>query len=177
MVEIRTIVACVEHGLIWPLEADPAPCSDSGHDHRTHRMHRHRDVLALPDGSDITAVSFDPLDPYQRVHMPDFGLYLDRRWQPSWPHRTLDWPDFGVPDDPSDAVTALHDLHRRSVAGERVEIGCLGGHGRTGTALALLTRLVTEMPADEAIGWVRQHYCSQAIETADQEALVGRVRS
>jgi len=51
------------------------------------------------------------------------------------------------------------------------EIGCLGGHGRTGTALACLAVLAGHSPAD-AVAWVRTHYCDHAVETDDQAAFV-----
>jgi hypothetical protein len=51
----------------------------------------------LPDGTEVTAVSFDAADPYIREQPPDYGLYLDHKWQPPWAHDHLDWPDFGVP--------------------------------------------------------------------------------
>src|SRR5918995_563824 len=88
------------------------------------------------EGSGAPAVSFAPTDPYRRDRPPDHGLYLDPRWRPPWDHDHLDWPDFGVPDDPVPVVAALRSLLDRARAGERVEVGCLGGHGRTGTALA-----------------------------------------
>jgi protein-tyrosine phosphatase len=59
----------------------------------------------------------------------------------------------------------------RARAGQRVEIGCLGGHGRTGTALACLAVLSGE-PANQAVAWVRTNYCSNAIETPEQAAFV-----
>lgn len=52
-----------------------------------------------------------------------------------------------------------------------VEIGCLGGHGRTGTGLACLAVLVGA-PRDPAVSWVRENYCSLAVETSVQEDLV-----
>ena len=134
-------------------------------------MHRHRDVVSLPDGTTIVAVSFDAVDPYARDRLPDYGLYLDRRWQPAWAHGHLDWPDFGVPDDPALVITALRSVIDRARAGERVEVGCLGGHGRTGTALACLA-VLTGHPAADAVAWVRARYCPKAVETAGQEALV-----
>jgi protein-tyrosine phosphatase len=119
----------------------------------------------------VTAVSFVGRDPYGRDVRPDFGLYLDRRWRPPWPHARLDWPDFGVPDDAGALLAALRDVHDRAAAGERVEIGCLGGHGRTGTALAALAVLGGH-PADDAVAWVRASYCARAVETPEQEAFV-----
>jgi protein-tyrosine phosphatase len=134
-------------------------------------MHRHRSVVALPDGTELTAVSFDATNPYARDQLPDYGLYLDHRWQPPWPHDRLDWPDFGVPDDPTQVLAALRSLLERARSGERVEIGCLGGHGRTGTALACLAVLGGH-PAGEAVAWVRANYCTKAVETSEQEAFV-----
>jgi protein-tyrosine phosphatase len=68
-------------------------------------------------------------------------------------------------------VSALTSLLDRSRAGERVELGCLGGHGRTGTALACLA-VLGGYPPEEAVAWVRANYCPSAVETAEQESFV-----
>ena len=81
------------------------------------------------------------------------------------------WPDFGVPDDAARVVVALRSLLDRARAQDRVEVGCLGGHGRTGTALACLAILCGH-PPDEAIAWTRANYCADAIETAEQGVFV-----
>lgn len=138
--------------------------------HRRLEVHRHRSVVELPDGAKVIAVSFDAADPYSRDRQPDYGLYLDRKWRPPWTCDHLDWPDFGVPDDPDRVLAALGSLLERARAGERVEVGCLGGHGRTGTALACLAILAGQDPA-MAIDWVRAAYCPLAVETAEQEAF------
>jgi rhodanese/phosphatase family protein len=169
--ETRLIVACAERQVFWQLGAEPATCTDADHQHRQVEVHVHRSVVGLPDGTAVTAVSFDPIDPYARDHRPDYGLYLDHRWQPPWAHDHVDWADFGVPDDPATVVTALRSVLSRARAGERVEVGCLGGHGRTGTALACLAILTGHPPAD-AVAWVRTTYCPKAVETADQETFV-----
>ncbi len=70
----------------------------------------------------------------------------------------------------------LTDLHDRARRGERVEVGCLGGHGRTGTALACLA-VLTGTPAADALAWVRTNYCYKAVETEVQEALVSTFAS
>ena len=107
----------------------------------------------------------------RRDRPPDHGLYLDPRWRPPWAHDHLEWPDFGVPADPVPVVAALRSLLDRARAGEQVEVGCLGGHGRTGTALACLAVLGGH-PAGDAVAWVRANYCGKAVETAEQEAFV-----
>ncbi|MVA77072.1 protein phosphatase [Auraticoccus sp. F435] len=96
---------------------------------------------------------------------------MDPRWRPGWPHDHHAWPDLGVPDDASAALAALAALLARARDGEQVEIGCLGGHGRTGTALAALAVLTGEDPRS-AVAWVRARYCPMAVETAEQEEWV-----
>lgn len=115
------------------------------------------------------------MDPYARDRRPDYGLYLDQAWQPPWAHDHLDWPDFGVPADRDTMITRLRALLDRARAGEQVEIGCLGGHGRTGTALACLA-VLTAHPAADAVTWIRSAYCMRAVETAEQEAYVAGFR-
>ena len=171
MTETRLVLACVVCGVHWYPEGESARCIDPGHAHQQFEVHRHRSPVTLPDGTQITAESFDALDPYGRDERPDYGLYLDDRWQPPWPHEHLHWPDFGVPDDREVVAVALRALLDRGRAGERVELGCLGGHGRTGTGLACLA-VMTELPAGDATQWVRSTYCAYAIETPEQEAFV-----
>ncbi|MDQ3763961.1 MAG: hypothetical protein M3460_20855 [Actinomycetota bacterium] len=174
MSETSVIVACAERQVFWFLGAEPAKCTEQGHQHRQHEMHRHLDTVELPDGNRVAAASFHALDPYTRDRQPDYGLYLDRRWQPPWPHDHLDWPDFGVPDDRTAILKALRSLLARAQAGEQVELGCLGGHGRTGTALAFLAILAGYRQGN-AVGWVRTHYCPQAVETSAQEEFIAGV--
>jgi protein-tyrosine phosphatase len=102
---------------------------------------------------------------------PDFGLYLDDRWQPPWSHDHVAWPDFGTPDDAVGLEAALTSLLHRAREGQHVEIGCLGGHGRTGTALACLA-VIAGTPPDEAVAWVRSIYCDRAIESTNQEKFI-----
>jgi hypothetical protein len=138
-----------------------------------YQRHVHRDVVGLPDGTSVIAVSFAD-DPYAREAAPAFGLYLDARWDPPWPHEHLAWPDFGLPD-PDELSAALPRLLARARRGDVVEIGCLGGHGRTGSALACLA-VLTGVPADAAVDWVRAHYCTKAVETDEQRAFVESFR-
>jgi protein-tyrosine phosphatase len=134
-------------------------------------VHVHRTSVTLIDGTVVVGVTFLEDDPYSREASPTFGLYLDERWSPPWPHSHVDWPDFGLPADPDAFGVALRDALARASHGERVEVGCLGGHGRTGTALACLA-VLAGTPASEAVAWVRANYCDHAVETGAQEAFV-----
>jgi hypothetical protein len=171
MTATRVVVACVECQVHWYGDNEPAQCTDPDHQHQEFSVHVHRSVVVLPDGTEFTGVSFDPLDPYGRTQTPDYGLYFAPQWQPPWIHQNLDWPDLGVPDDADLLLAALNSLLDRSRSGERVEVGCIGGHGRTGTALACLA-ILTGVPPDQAVAWVRANYCGEAVESAEQEAFI-----
>jgi protein-tyrosine phosphatase len=101
----------------------------------------------------------------------DFGLYCDERWAPTWPAELIDWPDFGVPRDREAAAAQIRSAFARARAGERVEVGCAGGLGRTGTVLACMAMLAG-VPAEDAVRWVRTNYDTRAVETEEQEGFV-----
>ena len=105
----------------------------------------------------------------------DFAVVLARGPLPSWPSRRIAWPDFWVPIDTRDALAALREAQRRAASGERVEVACRGGVGRTGTALAALAVLDGLSPAD-AVHWVRAAYHPRAVETPWQRWWLRRVR-
>lgn len=57
---------------------------------------------------------------------------------------------------------------------DEVVVCCVGGHGRTGTSLAILLMLTHELegkggPSIVAEEWIKANYCKKAIETADQQ--------
>ena len=84
------------------------------------------------------------------------------------PTMFLDWPDMGVLEieDLKPVVSYL-----AAVIDIGVEIGCMGGHGRTGTLMALIM-VQLGCKAEEAIKTIRKDYCKRAIETQGQEDLI-----
>lgn len=126
-------------------------------------------IVTFPDGSRVRASSLAD----RRVDDPEraYGLYLDERWAPTWPADVIAWPDFGVPADPDVAAREITDAFLRARRGELVEVGCLGGSGRTGTVLACMAVLAGVQP-EEAVPWVRAAYRPEAVETPEQEAWV-----
>jgi protein-tyrosine phosphatase len=98
---------------------------------------------------------------------------MDPRWAPTWPAELIEWEDFGLPADADRADEQIRAAFERARSGERVEVGCAGGLGRTGTVLACMATL-SGVPAAEAVAWVRANYDGRAVETDDQEALVAR---
>jgi hypothetical protein len=126
--------------------------------------------VTLPDGTRVRASSIFERDEDDLTR--DFGLYMDSRWSPTWPADVIDWADFGLPTDHARAATQIRNAFLRARDGETVEIGCLGGLGRTGTVLACMT-VLAGLDAPSAITWVRQNYRHGAVETTDQERWVG----
>ena len=126
-------------------------------------------IVGFPDGTRVRASSISERcvdDPERK-----FGLYLDAQWEPTWPATVVDWENFGLPTNSELAAQQIVDAFDRAWRGELVEVGCLGGRGRTGTALACMAVLAA-VPLAEAVAWVRASYRPEAVETADQEAWV-----
>jgi protein-tyrosine phosphatase len=93
---------------------------------------------------------------------------------PAWEYRRIRWPDFWIPLDRRDALDGLAEALRRARAGERVEAGCRGGVGRTGTALAALA-ILDGLPPGDAVSWVRSSYQPRAVETPWQRWWLHRL--
>jgi protein-tyrosine phosphatase len=107
---------------------------------------------------------------------PEFAVYLvgSDLYGVAWEYRWVDWPDFGLPANPAALRENLIETLARSST-ERVEVGCMGGKGRTGTALACLA-VLDGAPATDAVAYVRQHYSLDAVETLEQASFVASFR-
>lgn len=127
-------------------------------------------VVQLPDGRVVRGTG--TRRSRGQAPPPEFAVYLLSRAPHCipWPHRWVRWPDFCLPASTEDALDALQQAHTRSVS-DRVEIACGGGIGRTGTALAVLA-IMSGLPADAAVDWVRANYHRRAVETRRQRAWI-----
>jgi len=126
-------------------------------------------LVRFPDGTAVAAASLAARledDPNR-----DYGLYCDPAWAPTWEADLIDWPDFGVPADEDEATRLIAAAFERARTGEHIEVGCIGGLGRTGTVLACMA-ILSGVPSSEAVDWVRANYDPRAIETEAQEAWV-----
>lgn len=137
-------------------------------------------AIELPDGSRVRGRGLRNPTP---DGTPDYALYLGspkmrrkvmaRPDAPPWPHEWLEWPDFRLPTSTERAVALIRDLHARAASGERVEVACGGGIGRTGTVIACLA-VLAGVPAAEAVAWTRANYHRRAVETPWQKRWVAR---
>ena len=120
-------------------------------------------LVSFPGATDIRAGgAHDQRD----SATPDWGVYADPCWE-GWPGVILDWPDFQVPRDDKEALSAIVKAIGRARQGQDVLVGCRGGIGRTGTILGAIA-IACGVPASTARAWVRSHYHPDAIETDEQ---------
>lgn len=85
----------------------------------------------------------------------------------------IDWPDFGISSLPREFWEDLTKYLKEHKS--RLLIFCMGGHGRTGTAVASLLVTALGYTAENAIAWVRKNYCFEAIETKSQEQYIAGI--
>lgn len=86
----------------------------------------------------------------------------------------ITWPDRGVPflnkNWWADLAGSL-----REVEGD-IAVCCMGGHGRTGTMLAIFASLFGKVPKSACpVDWVRSRYCDCAVESEEQMRYVERI--
>lgn len=134
-----------------------------------HRCRHYNVPLEFPDGTTVYASSEHSREKHEEI--PDFGLYLDNLWEPECMAYVIEWPDMGLPKSRDVAAKTIIDTYLKAMNGLWVEIGCIGGHGRTGTVLACMA-VLSGLSTEDAISYVKTNYCSSAIETDRQEWFV-----
>lgn len=105
-----------------------------------------------------------PIDALKKYECPDTFTELQ-----------IDWPDFSVPNLPKEFWIDLWAHVKKEK--KRVLVFCMGGHGRTGTAIACLMVAAEIFSPKEAIAWVRKNYCNSAIESMSQERYIERMET
>lgn len=118
--------------------------------------------VEMADGTVVYASSMH--DRKAGDEAPDLGLYLDGGWRAAGMAYTVDWPDYNIPKKMDKAAYTIIDAYNKARKGFWVEVGCIGGHGRTGTALACMA-VLGGMKPKKAVEHVRKTYCEHTLET------------
>lgn len=91
----------------------------------------------------------------------------------NYPQLLVDWPDFGIPRwTKEDWLALVEDLKKLSETG-LVGLCCVGGHGRTGTALSIFYGLCGA--EGDPVEWVRKNYCEKVVESAAQIEYIQQI--
>lgn len=98
---------------------------------------------------------------------------------PDKPMMVIQWDDYKAPDLTPEWWQGFVNFLSGPDAPASVGIGCLGGHGRTGTSLAIIATLADLVPiGTDPVEWVRKRYCHKAVESDEQldyiEDVTGR---
>lgn len=91
--------------------------------------------------------------------------------------------DFCVPDSLDETNKLAQYALEKLAEGKKLYVGCLGGHGRTGTILSVIVQKYAEqnpttpegkniINSDNAIDYVREKYCHHAVETLSQHLFL-----
>jgi len=100
-------------------------------------------------------------------------------------HFVLRWPDFGVPTYTKEFWERLsYQLRKKGRDRDRfnrkykVMVHCMGGHGRTGTALAILASMCSDdeiWQSDDLIERIREKHCKHAVENQKQVGYIEEI--
>jgi hypothetical protein len=119
---------------------------------------------------DLADVVKEPKVMFWNMEVPE---ELNDRYATNCKVIRIEWVDGGVPTLSPLFWHKLADFLERE--NKPVIVCCMGGHGRTGTALAILAGIY-RLNGNADIGeWIRSRHCANAIETTPQVAYVEEV--
>jgi hypothetical protein len=135
---------------------------------RIHQIERKHGLALIIDCSDEKPTYAEPAP---RLVLPPGYESLTQFEYPEVPVIAVPWADYGAPELAPGFWTELVRLLPAGMVG----VGCVGGHGRTGTALACLRIAGLKESASVAFETVRREYCEDAVESAAQVEYIREV--
>jgi hypothetical protein len=119
---------------------------------------------------DLADVILEPRVTFWNMEVPE---ELNDRYSPDCQVIRIQWDDGGIPKLSPLFWYKLADYLEKQ--NKTVIVACMGGHGRTGTALAILAGIY-RLHGNADIGeWVRARHCKNAIETYGQVEYIEEV--
>jgi len=106
---------------------------------------------------------------------------LSRLGAKSTPFIFISWPDYGIPSlnkafwkEALSVIKKFVKNHEKDTV--RATFCCQGGHGRTGTALAIIAyKLGAVLTGESPVAFVRENYCPNAIESNSQIGYIEKI--
>lgn len=129
--------------------------------------HKHPPVVIDGYGTIVGGSCYSPVGSYDIEIGFDGGMRTPDVLLP-WGCQYVRYPivDQRAPSNAKEFDRLVDWTLKQMKAGKTVHVGCIGGHGRTGTFLAALVFKATGNL--DATKWLRDNYCSKAVETASQ---------
>jgi hypothetical protein len=135
------------------------------------RCYESHPVLKVGKGKLYGGAAFSPvksdLDVYVVLQKGDMGGRQSDPWEKQARVEVqYSINDMGVPSNVSRFKKMVTWLCSQLQDGKSVHVGCIGGHGRTGTVLSAI--VAEALGETDAIQYVRKHYCKRAVESREQ---------
>lgn len=124
---------------------------------------------------DIAAYDWGVKGPETRYRSTGKWEVLDSFFPRQPTKLSVKWPDRDPPPFTPEFLSKVIELVRKDNPKGHIVFSCVGGHGRTGTALAAVRILHLNEKAAQAIAWVRKHYCDRAVESKEQVSWLYRI--
>jgi protein-tyrosine phosphatase len=129
-------------------------------------------LLTIPDGKSSLTIQggscYSPQGDYDVEIMLCSGASLPNKLLPWDKTQFVRYPivDMQAPADKEEFDKVIDWTVEQIRAGRKVHVGCIGGHGRTGTFLSALVNRITGQK--DSTAWLRANYCKKAVESATQ---------
>ncbi len=134
--------------------------------------HSHPPLPIVVDGKEYKIYGGSCSDPVVK----DADIYVGFDYSMNKTDRQYPWTegseflyhitDMSVPKSVKSFKQLIAYLADNLIFGNKIHIGCIGGHGRTGTVMAALVHHMTGN--ENAIEYVRKNYCKKAVESQTQ---------
>lgn len=111
--------------------------------------------------------------PPEHVLPPELTQYIETEAPDGCQEWILDWDDYSDIGMKPEFWKALAEYLEKQ--GGKTLVFCMGGHGRTGTAMTCLLIATYDYTASEAVDFLRKKYCHKAVESKSQIEYVRKV--
>ncbi len=138
--------------------------------------------VTTPDGQEVTLYGGRASSPIVKdadiyvslasYSSPDFATRYPWEEGPRPIIFTFEITDMCAPNNKGDFRKMVAWLKTQALAGKKIHVGCLGGHGRTGMLLAALVKEIGGI--EDAITYVRENYCKKAVESTEQVKFLAK---